>query len=116
MRTTNTDQAHRPARRTTGAALALAALVAGGCAWHEPARVEEDFGESVRQMVQAQIHDPQTAARPAVNGPELLDGTTADISIEGYRQSASEARTIRTQRPDNPVPVTGIAAEAETDR
>lgn len=96
-------------------AVAAAALLGGGCAWHEPSRVEEDFGNSVRQMVQEQIYDPRAASEPAAGGPDLLDGTTADIVVDGYRGAAGEARTFRQQTPNNPVPVTARGRGADSE-
>ena len=115
MQTTDTGQLPRRFRQASGVLLALAALTSGGCAWQEPARVEADFGKSVRQMVQAQIHDTQAASRPATNGPDLIDGSTAAIGVEGVRQATREARKLRTQNPDNPVPVTGLADSVEDE-
>ena len=59
----------------------------GGCS-ADPKYVEADFGNSVRQMVAAQIYDPVVASDPVEEPPELLDGTGASESVTGYRQSA----------------------------
>lgn len=56
-----------------------------GCGFSEPRRVENDFGNSVRQMVQEQIHDPATASEPLVNAPDYLDGESADLTIDAIR-------------------------------
>lgn len=55
------------------------------CSFYAPLRVEEDFGNSVRQMVQEQIYDKQAASAPAVDGPNTLDGEYGDATINEYR-------------------------------
>ena len=97
------------------AGLALAALaLAGGCAWQEPGRVESDFGNSVRQMIAAQIDDPRAASAPAVDGPNRLDGPTSQIGLESYRGATGGARVFRDQRSSsNPVPVTAQGRQSE---
>lgn len=65
----------------------------------DPVYVEQDFGNSVRQMVAAQISDPDTAANPSPDAPYLLDGVSAEESVNGYRRDAirkdSAQREIR---------------------
>ncbi len=70
-------------------------VLLGGCS-ADPKYVEEDFGNSVRQMVAAQIYDPVTASNPAEEPPELLDGAGASESVTGYRESARR-RSTRNQ-------------------
>ncbi len=54
----------------------------------DPVYVEEDFGNSVRQMIAAQISDPEAAANPSPDAPYLLDGVSAEESVLGYRKDA----------------------------
>jgi len=110
-----TDRASARLLPIAAGAILTIAMLSGGCAWHEPDRVERDFGESVRQMVQEQIHDKQAAARPAASGPDLLDGVTADTMLRTYRDATAEARVFRQQQPGNPVPVTAKGAKSDTD-
>lgn len=56
-----------------------------GCGFSEPRRVQNDFGNSVRQMVKEQIHDPATASQPLLNAPDILDGISADNSVDAYQ-------------------------------
>ena len=58
-----------------------------GCSM-DPSRVEEDFGKSVRQMVAAQIADPEAASNPDLDGPDLLDGVAGEYSVDAYRDRA----------------------------
>lgn len=62
----------------------------------DPVYVEEDFGNSVRQMIAAQISDPEAATNPSPDAPDLLDGVSAEESVLGYRNDAK--REANTQR------------------
>lgn len=65
----------------------LAATIIAGCV-SDPIHVEEDFGNSVNQMVNAQIYDPGTASDPDATAPEWLYGTAASNSVDGYDKSS----------------------------
>ena len=54
----------------------------------DPKHVENDFGTSVRQMVDAQIYDPAAASQPDLIPPLIIDGTVAGTGIDGYRADA----------------------------
>ena len=84
-------------------ALSLLASVSTltACSFMDPVEVEEDFGQSVRQMVQEQIYDTQTAHQPALNAPDVLDGVSGAYAIDGYRANA------KTSRDNKPTPETG---------
>lgn len=62
---------------------ALLALLAG-CA-DEPQYVADDFGSSVRQMIQAQAYNPQAAQRPAAGVQGALDGEKSAAAVKAYR-------------------------------
>jgi len=80
-----------------------------GCAaWNEPARVEKDFGNSVRAMIAEQIYAPEAAQYPSLEVPSL-DGTAASSGIAGSAAAAEEARNPRVRRTASPIPVTGEA-------
>ena len=69
------------------------ALGLSGCII-DPTHVEDDFGNSVRQMVAAQIYDPEAATMPDPEPPLLVDGVAASQSVIGYREDAKrEDRT-----------------------
>lgn len=67
--------------------LTLILLGLSGCI-SDPKYVEEEFGLSVKQMVEAQIYDPAAASNPLAAPPELIDGTAASESILGYREES----------------------------
>lgn len=68
-----------------------ATLLTASCAMG-PVRVEEDFGRSVRQMVDAQISDPAVAADPSRHAPDRLDGAAAEEALSGYREGGRRDR------------------------
>ncbi len=61
-----------------------AVLAVAGCR-SDPVRVEKDYGNSVRSMVEAQIYDPEAAANPSAALPGGVDGAKGDKAIEVYR-------------------------------
>lgn len=73
--------------RASHATILATALTLGGCAM-DPTHLEDDFGSSVRQMVAAQIHDPETASDPDPNAPDLVDGVATSRAVQGYREDA----------------------------
>lgn len=85
-------------------------LLVTACSWTEPARVEEDFGRSVRNMVAEQIFDPATARTPSTGVPGI-DGTAASAAVAGYGKAAGEARVERVKQDGSPIPVVGIISE-----
>jgi len=88
-------------------------LVLVGCGFPEPARVQNDFGNSVRNMVAAQIYDPATASAPQELGPEELSGNAAEASIAGYEAASRGARQERTTQNNSPLPVVGTVQNSE---
>ena len=65
--------------------LLLAAMLAG-CVSTEPERVEADFGNSVNQMIQAQTHNPEAAARTESIPVKEMDGEMAINTLEALRK------------------------------
>jgi type IV pilus biogenesis protein CpaD/CtpE len=69
-----------------------ALLAAAGCATG-PEAVEQDFGNSVRAMRQAQIANPSA---PADNNPiDHGDGQRINNSIDVYRKGASDPAAVK---------------------
>jgi type IV pilus biogenesis protein CpaD/CtpE len=67
-------------------------LLAAGCATG-PEAVEADFGNSVRQMTQAQIANP---AAPVDNSPiDHGDGSRINAAVEAYRKGVSDPKDIK---------------------
>lgn len=65
-------------------AFLLPALLLGGCATN-PTLTEQNFGDSVRQMVRAQIYDPSTISNPSDAAVESTDGRMLETVIESYQ-------------------------------
>ena len=55
----------------------------------EPTQTERHFGESVRQMVRAQTHDPSTLSSPSTEAVESTDGQLLGGALEAYRGSVA---------------------------
>lgn len=100
-------------KRIVCAGIALLLTGVAGCSWHEPTRVEDDFGKSVRLMIAEQLYDPEAAVEPALDGPDGLDGNAAQSSIDGYFSASQQARTQRTKTVGSPIPVVGTATAGE---
>ncbi len=67
--------------------LSAAVLFVTGCESYE---VEEQFGEAVRHVVQAQKANPETSANP---DPDPIDGTDSArvrAVLESYREAITE--------------------------
>lgn len=67
----------------------LPALLLGGCAT-QPTTTEQEFGASVRQMIQAQINDPSTITNPSDQVVERTDGQMLGGALEAYRQTIAD--------------------------
>jgi hypothetical protein len=69
-------------------------LMAAGCATG-PEAVENDYGNSVRQMQQAQAANPLA---PADSNPlDHGDGARINGAIEAYRNSATDPKALKEQ-------------------
>ena len=78
-------------------ALMAGALWLAGCADgnYRPYVLDDSFGKTSRQLVNASIADPQAAAHPPANSPRKMDGYAGVHIMRGYRQGFS-------QTPDQP--------------
>lgn len=65
------------------------------CQPQGPTRVEEDFGLSVRQMVEEQKYLPgdevRTGQQPLQQNPQPLDGAEAVRTIDRYKKTKDSA-------------------------
>jgi starvation-inducible outer membrane lipoprotein len=69
-------------------------LLAAGCATG-PEAVENDFGNSVRQMTQAQTANPMA---PADSNPlDHGDGARINGAIEAYRAGATDRKALKEE-------------------
>jgi type IV pilus biogenesis protein CpaD/CtpE len=75
--------------------LAGATLVLAGCASDPKQEHDPAFGSSVRQMIQAQIHDPKAAANPPAEAPDGVDGQRAEQVVQTYRKDADKPSAVR---------------------
>lgn len=69
--------------------LVIAALSASGCGTTS----DGDYGESVRQMVEAQTFDPAAASNPPELAPEITDGARLENALEVYRKDVAKGNT-----------------------
>ncbi|SEQ67099.1 hypothetical protein SAMN04488038_10978 [Solimonas aquatica] len=68
--------------------LLTAAALAAVMTSMRPAAAQDtpQFGDSVRQMIRAQIYDPQAAAHPPQQPPLGIDGIRGEAVLSAYRQ------------------------------
>lgn len=70
--------------------LFVAALAVAGCA---NTTSDEDYGQSVRQLVQAQTFDPAAASNPPELAPEITDGARLQNALDVYRKDVAKGNT-----------------------
>lgn len=58
---------------------------------------EPEFGDAVRNMMNAQIANPEAARNPPEFAPQQLDGDRAAAALKVYREQAS--KPAKTQQP-----------------
>jgi len=77
------------------AALGIAALVAG-CAntTPKPTAVESNFGNSVRNMIEAQTYDPSTLSSPSTDVIESGDGQRLEAVLDAYRTDVAKPESV----------------------
>jgi hypothetical protein len=69
-----------------------AAAMLAGCG--KPTLVERNFGESVRQMVEAQTYDPSTLSNPSTEPVEGGDGQQLENVIGAYRSDVAKPEAV----------------------
>ena len=66
-----------------------------GCTtYHDPVRVEQDYGNSVRNMIQAQTYNPAAALNPSAVPPKGMDAPKAGAVLETYRSDVSKPQKV----------------------
>ena len=60
----------------------------------DPIRVEQDYGNSVRHMIQAQTYNPEAAENPPLEPPEGIDGPKGRRVLETYRTDVSKPKEV----------------------
>jgi hypothetical protein len=80
----------------SGAVSSLSAvLLATACTYSDPVRVEQDFGNSVRNMVKAQTYNPEASRHPPVDPPKTVDGTRGNRALETYRGDVARPEEVK---------------------
>lgn len=69
---------------------AIGVLLAGCSA----SRVEHEYGESVRQMINAQVHDPATLTDPSAAAVEGADPDMVNAAIEAFREHVARPEEV----------------------
>jgi hypothetical protein len=72
-------------------AIAIVTLWIAGCA--DTPLADADYGNSVRQMIQAQTFDPAAASNPPALGPDITDGARLEAALEIYRKDVAKGIT-----------------------
>ncbi len=75
----------------SGSVILLVALMTG-CG---PTLSERNYGVSVRQMVRAQIYDPEAAANPSPDPVNVRDGKLGRQIIETYRADVAAPEHVK---------------------
>lgn len=68
--------------------LATAVLLTA-CSTNTPTPTERDFGDSVRNMIEAQTYDPSTLASPSTETVDSSDGRRLEAVLDVYRTDVS---------------------------
>jgi len=76
--------------------LLLAILVATGCS-RQPTVPVVEFGETVRNVLESQIHDHEAAMHPNPDAVEGSDPYRLDATVEAYRNNVGKPAEV--QRP-----------------
>ncbi len=93
------------------ATIGIIGFSVSSCAFQDPKRVEDDFGNSVRTMIAEQIYDPAVAQTPSPNVPGLL-GDAATTSLDTYGAAGRQTRNERTRNAQSAVPISGTASDS----
>lgn len=60
----------------------------------ESTRVETEYGQSVRQMINAQTYDPATLTNPSDKPVEGADPDMVNAAIEAFREHVSKPENV----------------------
>lgn len=71
---------------------AVIVLAATACST-DPVRVEQDYGNSVRNMIEVQTANPEAARQPSAELPGGLDGARGEKVIEAHRDPSAARNT-----------------------
>jgi hypothetical protein len=68
-------------------------VLLGGCV-HEPTALEDNFGSSVRNMIEAQTFDPSTLSSPSTETLDGGDGQRTEAVLERYRSDIARPEAV----------------------
>lgn len=57
-------------------------------------RVEENYGDAVRSMIEGQYYDPAAAANPSRDAVEGTDGQRMEAVMEAHRAPSGSAESV----------------------
>ncbi len=63
---------------------------------NEPVVYDSTFGQSVNQIKQAQILNPEAANNPPLDPPKKLDGYIGERAIEQYRKDLGKRESTKS--------------------
>jgi hypothetical protein len=72
-------------------AACVALAVLAGC---ESTRTDSEYGEAVRQMINAQTYDPATLTKPSAKPVEGADPDMVNAAIEVFREHVSRPEDV----------------------
>lgn len=73
-------------------AILAGACALGGCMATSP--VEEQYGEAVRQMINAQVYDPATLTNPSSKPVEGADPDMVNAAITTFREHVARPEEV----------------------
>jgi hypothetical protein len=74
--------------------LLVAAVFASGCS-RQPTIPVAEFGETVRNVMESQIHDHEAAIHPDPDAVEGSDPYRLDAALKAYREDVAEPQTVQ---------------------
>lgn len=74
--------------------LATTAGLLAACSTNTPTPTERDFGNSVRNMIEAQTYDPSTLGSPSTETPEGIDGRRLEAVLDVYRTDVAKPESV----------------------
>jgi hypothetical protein len=80
-------------RKLYSAVLVTLPLGLGACV-AEPTLTETNFGNSVRQMIEAQTYDPSTLRTPSTDPVDSADGKRLENVLEAYRTDVAKPAAV----------------------
>ena len=74
--------------------LLVAAVLTSGCG-RQPTIPVAEFGETVRNVMESQIHDHEAAIHPDPNAVEGSDPDRLDAALKAYREDVAQPQEVQ---------------------